>query len=355
MNYNSFSNGASTPSWIDKKWINLLSPNLPNFKWINQNTANFRCPICGDSSKNKRKARGYFFTHKGSFLFKCFNGCEPLPVSAFIKNNYPGLYSEYKLDLLREKTGSERPKLESDNINTSTVVNDPIEVIQYDISIDRLSADHEARKYIQGRKIPEVAFSRILYTENFQDWVLNVLKATKYSGSRLPDDKRILLPLKDRKGNIFGVQGRSLDPNSKARYITIKKHDKYPKIFGLENIDITKPILAVEGPIDSLFLPNCIAFCGGDVNVPLNVDASRVYVILDNEPRSKDTIKRMKTAISKGYNVMFWKVPSIYKDVNDMVKLGGYEPRDILKMVKQDSKHGAAATATLSTWKRCTI
>lgn len=289
-------------------------------------------------------------------MFKCFNGCKSTPFNAFVKNNYPALYSEYKLDILREKTGSTSKKVESDNINTSTIVNDQADtIVRYDISIDTLSEDHEARKYIQERKIPEVAFSRILYTDNFQDWVMNVLKATKYSGNRLPDDKRILLPLKDRKGNIFGVQGRSLDPNSKARYITVKKHDKYPKIFGLENIDDTKPILSVEGPIDSLFLPNCIAFCGGDVNVPINVPPENVYVILDNEPRSKDTVIRMRNAIQKGYNVMFWNVPTQFKDINDMIKKGGYSVRDILKMIKHDSRRGAAATVSLSLWKRCNI
>ena len=34
------------------------------------------------------------------------------------------------------------------------------------------------------------------------------------------------------------------------------------KIFGLNRIDKSKPIYVVEGPIDSLFLDNCVAVAG---------------------------------------------------------------------------------------------
>ena len=47
--------------YIDKKYINLASASLSQFKWKKEDLANCRCPICGDSQKNKTKARGYFF------------------------------------------------------------------------------------------------------------------------------------------------------------------------------------------------------------------------------------------------------------------------------------------------------
>lgn len=46
--------------FIDKKFINIVSPQLDKFVWKKDNLANCRCPICGDSTTNKNKARGYF-------------------------------------------------------------------------------------------------------------------------------------------------------------------------------------------------------------------------------------------------------------------------------------------------------
>ena len=47
--------------YIDKKYINMLSPRLERFAWKKQDLANCRCPLCGDSKKNKAKedARKY--------------------------------------------------------------------------------------------------------------------------------------------------------------------------------------------------------------------------------------------------------------------------------------------------------
>ena len=44
---------------IDVKYINLISSRLSKFKRVKPNLYNFRCPICGDSQKNKNKTRGY--------------------------------------------------------------------------------------------------------------------------------------------------------------------------------------------------------------------------------------------------------------------------------------------------------
>ena len=43
--------------YIDVKYINLISSRLSKFKKIKPYLYNFRCPICGDSKKNKNKAK----------------------------------------------------------------------------------------------------------------------------------------------------------------------------------------------------------------------------------------------------------------------------------------------------------
>ena len=59
--------------YIDHKYTNLLSSRLQRFTRKSRELYNFRCPLCGDSSKNQFKARGYLFNKKQQLIFKCHN------------------------------------------------------------------------------------------------------------------------------------------------------------------------------------------------------------------------------------------------------------------------------------------
>ena len=48
--------------FVDKKFINMVSSQLERFAWKKEDLANCRCPICGDSTKKKTKARFYDFS-----------------------------------------------------------------------------------------------------------------------------------------------------------------------------------------------------------------------------------------------------------------------------------------------------
>ena len=49
---------------VDSKFIGLVSPRLQKFKKVKADLYNFRCPICGDSQRNKSKTRGYLYSVK---------------------------------------------------------------------------------------------------------------------------------------------------------------------------------------------------------------------------------------------------------------------------------------------------
>ena len=78
-------------------------------------------------------------------------------------------------------------------------------------------------------------------------------------------------------------------------------------------------IKIVEGPIDSLFLNNCLAMGGADMFFD-KVPPEQVTYIFDNEPRNKEIIKRMYDVIEKDYNAMCVGADSMrHKDINDMI------------------------------------
>ncbi len=52
------------PSYIDTKYVNLVSSRLPLFKNKHQGLYNFRCPFCGDSQKSKTKDKRFSFQQR---------------------------------------------------------------------------------------------------------------------------------------------------------------------------------------------------------------------------------------------------------------------------------------------------
>ena len=79
-------------AYLDRKYINLVSNSLVKFKWKKVNLANCRCVFCGDSETNKNKARGYFFSSKDSYFYKCHNCGVSYNVYKFLEVISPALF-----------------------------------------------------------------------------------------------------------------------------------------------------------------------------------------------------------------------------------------------------------------------
>ena len=88
-------------SYIDKKFINMVSPQLEKFSWKKDNLAACRCPICGDSTKNKNKTRGYFYIKNNDFFYKCHNCGVGYNLYNFLKEVSPSMCKEYSLERYR--------------------------------------------------------------------------------------------------------------------------------------------------------------------------------------------------------------------------------------------------------------
>jgi len=106
--------------------------------------------------------------------------------------------------------------------------------------------------------VSESAYSRLYYVENFDKW----LKDIDPTVTSVPKDKRLIIPIFNAKGGLIGVQGRTLEDHH-LRYITIKLDKDVERLwYGLEQDFSEETIYVVEGPLDSLFLPNCVAMVG---------------------------------------------------------------------------------------------
>lgn len=346
----------------DLRFLSEIAGYLPKFKWIKAGRiARCRCIICGDSQKDKTKTRGFFFVYDGedgeALVYKCHNCGVSLSFGHFLKEEFPDIYRDYRLEHFRggkvEKLSSFKPKTEPVQTPRITPVQTPVITSnKYDWQyVSDLGPNHPAKIYCIGRGMTPVQMSKIVFTYNFRDWT------EKYIGKvdvLPPKDSRLIFPFIDANGTCYGAQGRAYtEVASHERFRSaMKEGAKEGKVFGLERIDPTKPVIVVEGVIDSLFLPNCIAICGGDISDRFLSLSDTVFVALDNEPRHPDTVNRMEKAISLGYRVVFWEIDTKYKDINDMVLKAKMPTKDILRHIVEKSLSGSRAQLKFKFWKK---
>lgn len=331
-------------SYIDSKYIGLVSSRLEKFKKVKNNLYNFRCPYCGDSKKYKNKARGYIYQSKNDHNFKCHNCGVSRSFTNFLKDIDTVLYDQYVLE--RYKNG-----LTGKNSNTPdpefkfkapTFTKTDLDLPK----ISELNKEHLARKYLEDRKIPEKYFGKLYYCENFKEWT-NSQKETFSSTQN--DEPRIIIPLIN-KGKVFGFQGRSLKKKSQVKYITIILDETPPKIYGMDDLDWDKTVYIVEGPIDSMFVDNSIAMVGSDIDKMFLISHYDVdfVMIYDNEKRNKQIVEKMEKAIDLKLPIVIWPSEVKEKDINDMVMSG----LDVNSMLKSNTFRGLEAKAKLIGWKR---
>lgn len=328
--------------FVEDKYIRFLSTRLEKFKHVKSGLYNFRCPYCGDSQKHKNKARGYFFLKKTEFIYKCHNCGAGRTLSNFLKDNAPDLHDQFIMEKYREgATGRGRytpnPEYKSAKPKFAKKVSDLT-------PISELNKGHPARDYLESRCIPQDTLSSLYYTDRFKRWV-NTQKPGSFENLQ-NDRPRIIIPFIDTDGNWFGIQGRSLAPNSTLRYITIMFEDRL-KLYGQNKVNPEETVYVTEGPFDSHFIGNAVAMCGSDVdhrNLPYS---DRVWVF-DNEPRNRQIVQRIDASIRSKEKVVIWPRNIKQKDLNDMV-LAGLDVQDI---VESNTFSGMEAQVKFIQWKR---
>jgi DNA primase len=332
--------------FIDRTFLLQLSPKLQRFTKKKDDLYNFRCPLCGDSQKNKLKSRGYVYRKKNDYFFMCHNCGVSTTFYNFLKQVDPNLLKEYALERYKNgETGNnnyEKPKFEEAKAFK------PIFKKSLDLpSIDSLPEAHFAKVYVKSRKIPEAFLSQLYYAEDFAAFI----QSLGIEKDLTKNDKRLVIPFYDAEKNLIAVQGRALG-ESKLRYITIKTHEDNHKIFGLDRIDEEKMIYVVEGPIDSMFIENAVATADSNLESITSIyDKSKVTLIFDNEPRNKEIIKKIDEAIEKHYNVVIWPEMVDSKDINDMVK-DGFSPDEIQDIISKNTFVNLRAKAEFVNWKK---
>ena len=327
--------------FIDVKYINLISSRLQKFKKVKPNLFNCRCPICGDSQKNKSKARGYFYQIKNNTNYKCHNCGVNISLNNFLKDIDPQTQKQYVFEKFKgNNTGKNFTTEDPEDIFSKLDSSKPVfkKKITLDLP-DAFSVD-KTKHYLESRAILSGKF---YYAKNFQEFV-NTVKPGSFGHPEFGEERIVIPLIKDDR--LIGLQGRALSTNP-VKYLTTMLDDDAPKIYGLDTVDTKQPIYIIEGPFDSTFVENSVAMCGADIDVGSFGWSDYIWV-LDNEPRNREIVNRISKTIDRGDKVVIWPSNIRQKDINDMV-LSGY---NVLDIIKTNTYQGLQAKLKFTTWKK---
>ena len=336
--------------YIEHKYVNLLASKLEKFVKKSARLYNCRCPICLDSKKNKNKARGYFYVVRNRINYKCHNCHVSRTLGTLMKELDPSLYRQYIYERFAAGENGhsnykkpDEAELFKDMTKKIKVLSRPVELFNLK-SIKQLPDDHYAKTYVESRLIPKKFWSRMFFAPDFKQFV-EKLTPSKYDSLR-PKEARLVIPFFTKSGKLLAVQGRAFG-EAKLRYITIKVLDDEQKIFGLDKVDFDKDYYIVEGPIDSMFIPNCIAAAGADISYDtLPKNGTFIY---DNERGNREIVERMKDVVQQGYGLFIWPPNWNFKDVNKAIE-SGITPEEFMEMVEKRTYRGLAASAMIGKW-----
>jgi hypothetical protein len=308
--------------YTDVKYLNQIGNRLPLFKRKGDYLYNCRCSICGDSQTKKNKARGYFYRADNDLYYKCHNCDASQHFGTFLKNFDSQLYRQYALE--RYSNGENgrahaQPEFEfrAPVFQPQTSAPEPNLLDQLLDRVDTLPDDHEVREFCRQRQIPGDQLHRLYFIDDIKR--IEALHE-RYRNTIQTHEPRLVLPFRDGTGRLVAVSCRGMRDET-LRYITVRIDETAPLIFGLDSLKTQEHMYACEGPIDSLFLANCIAVGGTGFGKlgSLGLDSAKLTLILDNQPRNSEVCKIYQKMITAGYRIMIWPDYTSAKDINELV------------------------------------
>jgi len=327
--------------FIEKKYLMIASSQLQRFKKTGDCLYNFRCPYCGDSQKSSTKARGFIFRKELNLIYKCHNCGVGASFSNLLKHIDPKIYNDYIMERYK-KNEPELPDIGKFTQPKFMKGPSPLKSLK---KISSLSHDHPVKKFVMNRQIPSTVHFELFFAPKFYTWV-NTVVPNKFA-SLNGDHPRLVIPFFDENSKMFAFQGRAFG-NEIPKYITITLDPDKDKIYGLNRLDSTKPIQVTEGPIDSMFLDNCVAVGGADFS---RLPVENTTIIFDNERRNVEILKQIEKTIYMGYNVVLWPDDLKEKDINDMI-LSGLTKEEVQTIINNNSYQGNMAKIKFTQWRR---
>lgn len=333
-------------TFIDQTYIRFLSGRLKSFTDKGNGVFEFTHQCEAATSK---KRRGYFYKKGAGYNFFCHNCQESTKFFRFLQKEDGLLYKEYQLEVFKDSMASNKPA-EPDKPTKQAEIQHLIQTTGL-IPYSELPEKHPAWKYVLKRKLPESIYKDIYFCKDFFPWAAQFNKAFDKTTVKEP---RLILPYRNRKGDIVGFTCRAYG-KSDRKYIEIKITPEAEMIYGLDRVNTAKAIMAVEGPIDSMFLPNAIAVGGASYKGDFFTKYKHsIIVVPDNDwKRNKDVLRQIETLAREGFKIALLPDEFKSKDINQAIESGEHTADQIADMVFVSVKHGPELLLDIAFRRKC--
>jgi len=331
---------------LDKKYKS--EPNRRKIDVYNDRIG-FNCPICDDSVRDSRKKRGNIYWD--SMVFHCYNCSAHMGVNYFLKQFGETLDVNTKLAIKEYKTEHTRfsssTSVNSTNLILFSLLNKL--AVPYDLflKVNHLvpaNKNKTSLDYLKSRLINK--YSKFAYNEKTNElYVLNVNNSGAIIGYQIRQlDKNSSRPryMSFRISNMYRIMfNKKIDTyvqnilstvDGGEQYIesedgiegVVDNLDKLSLLFNILTVDFSRDLTICEGPIDSMFINNCIALCGASKLNNYFDDIPYVRYLFDNDVTGKEhSINKVKD----GKKTFLWNKyldeiglrDSKIKDMNDLV------------------------------------
>lgn len=328
---------------INKRYFLLAVSGTKIGKTSNVDIA-VRCPICGDSQKNKNSTRLHLYHKNGKDGIQCFNGdCEingrVVNVYNFLKNFYPNLLENYK----RENFIQNMNHLSADSIDVFADIAENIKSNQTNQQKPVLT--HNLFQYFENIIEHEEAISYLAkrgfdYFNSKYDWYFG--KQDLKIGDKLYKlTNALIIPLY-YGDEMYGFYSRNI--YNKEFFTYMPEQNIGFKIFNWFQIDKEKETYIFEGIFDALSMreDNVIALMGAKIPEERLKELKKPVFVLDND---KTGLLNSIEYARKGYTVYIQ--PDIYKekDMNELML--NHPDLDVSKMIRENLYSGISAEIRL--------
>lgn len=334
--------------FVDLAYIGMFQHRLNQFSQKKSNLFNFRCPICGDSQKNKSKKRAFIYESKSNdgMIFICHNCGASMGLYGFIELMFPDLLGRYKMEKFRSSRGHEiekailmKPEEIPEEDSDQEICNDDL------IPVDFLDRSHKARRYLQDeRKLPDSIMDRFLFVEDFAEWYRQFDEETK-----LFPHSRIIIPYLNKDGEIYRYVCRVFDSKAVPRYLFIEISNDTP-FYNFYGVNPNERVYIFEGQIDSMLIENSIAIGNAKFDRNLLTDFKDYVIVPDQQPRNPEVANAVKKAIDAGHPVSIWN-RDLGKDINQML-INGNSIEKIKSIIDENVVSGPSARLKFINWRK---
>jgi hypothetical protein len=329
---------------IELKYVNLISSRLRGWTYMGNGKSRFN-HSCERADSNKKRA--YMLNYKGHVFMKCHHCGVSVSLPKFLAEIDPNLAAEFRMEMFREGVYTS-PKPAPEPVKPP--VTKPRDGL-FDglVSFKELARTHPARQYLVRRQIPENKMDLFYLCPKFYSWAGRIEDSFLKFKEQVP---RLVLPLYDQDRALIGFSCRAFG-REEPKYINLKVDKSKEFIFGLDVVDVSKPIIAVEGQIDSLFLENSIAVGSANYDLDFVNSHDNVIIVPDNDfRRNKSVCDQIRKAIQRGRKIAL--LPAHYKkDINDIVKKDKIPPEELVRYILSHQKMGTEALLELTLEKKC--